>query len=510
MMQLDTLDTGRGIPLTLAEALSLEREVARLAAGKRRGPLAPVAEFESRKRAFDWVDLGQTELPLGTLFEAIRRVPRLRPPRTGHIGNWEEIVQGRAGALDFNKAIVDRGLGYPLIYSLTRTEDHGLENGDTVYVPGSLVHQGARRELPLYTWDGADFARRTREAPLFTPFVLAEVDGARIPVVSLHWRKLERHPVFPFVQEETFFRTHEPAVRAALEVLLEAARHQKNPRNAYFDLISHQIGLDGSMQRVGVEPEGAGYRMGEVFYASAAELVDASMIPYRAATDPMGFVANVASLPQWLPRLSGTVTTLLLAMLNTHYPDGAVDRATMTRPFNPHLHWGARDMAGYPPVRPGYFARSSSIKSAQWICDTLIKHFQDFDPLLFVLAPAAVFMLCPSSSHPCDAERVADLFHALAGIAPPGEASPEAAMDPVREVVQGWLARSRPELSSYFLSRFHPRRGLAQDGEVPAHSDVVEPEGFRGLSVAQACRVVGALVQLLEPPRSPNSPSSPE
>ena len=61
-----------------------------------------------------------------------------------------------------------------------------------------------------------------------------------------------------------------------------------------------------------------------------------------------------------MPRIGNTLATLLTGLLSTDY----LGNDWVTKPFRPHLQWGARDMAGYPPKRPGYFSRSANTKSA--------------------------------------------------------------------------------------------------------------------------------------------------
>ncbi|MEU6942581.1 DUF6025 family protein, partial [Streptomyces rubiginosohelvolus] len=130
----------------------------------------------SGTKTFVPVHVGTHDLPVGTLLDALAKDPSLLPPRTGHLGNWEDIAAGRAGPMDFNTAVCGDGHGYPLIYGFTRTEAD-TAGGDEAYQPGCLIDQGKRHVLPLHTWDGSRFVRRDRSAPLFCPLVQAEVDG---------------------------------------------------------------------------------------------------------------------------------------------------------------------------------------------------------------------------------------------------------------------------------------------------------------------------------------------
>jgi hypothetical protein len=451
-------------------------------------------ELARRACAFDWVHLGRTDLEIGQLLSVIESDARLLPPRSGHMGNWEDIAHGRAGAMDFNRAIAGRGLGYALIYCFNQTEDAALQSGDWVYLPGSLVDQSRRTELSLFTWDGARFARRTREQPLFTPFVLSDVEGELVPITRIHWSRMRRFEAFRFRLEAAVIHEHESLVRAILHTLLEEAATQKNARRAFQDLLSHQVSLDGRMWRDSIERHGAGYQMGEARYASTAELVDATLLPFLAATDPEAFFTRIAELPRCMPIMSNLLVGMLSGMLGTHYPGCAIDRATMTQPFNPHVHWGARDMAGYPPRRKGYFAEKSTIRSARQICQTIVDRFESVDPLFMVLLPAAIFMLCPTSAHPRDAERMAELIASVRRATSEPTGRPEQVMERTDQVVRQWLAGARDTLSDYFLERFHARRGVLHAGALPADSAPVEPEGFRALTLRQACMMVGALV----------------
>jgi hypothetical protein len=486
---LDMARATRRTPVQTAAELGL------LAEG-RHARLTPdrLDELARRTCAFDWVHMGQTDLEIGRLLSIIESDARLLPPRSGHMGNWDDIAHGRAGAMDFNRAIAGRGLGYALIYCFNQTEDATLQSGDWVYLPGSLLDQSRRTALPLFTWDGARFVQRTREQPLFTPFVLSEVEGRLVPITRIHWRRMQRFDAFRFRLEAAVILEHEPLVRAILHTLLEEAATQRNARRAFQDLLSHQVSLDGRMGRDTVERHGVGYRMGDACYASTAELVDATLLPFLAAADPEVFFARIAELPRCMPIMSNLLVGMLSGMLGTHYPGCAIDRATMTRPFNPHVHWGARDMAGYPPRRKGYFAEKSTIRSARQICQTIVDRFESVDPLLVILLPAAIFMLCPTSAHPRDAEQVAELIASVRRATGEPDDRPERMMERTDQMVRKWLADARDTLSDYFLERFHTRRGVLHAGALPADSEPVEPEGFRALTLRQACMMVGALV----------------
>ena len=239
-------------------------------------------------------------------------------------------------------------------------------------------------------------------------------------------------------------REHEPLIRAILSVLLEEAASLDNSRRSFQCLLSHQASLDGRIARCDRQREACGYRMGDVFYASTDELVDAAMLPFLAATEPERFFAQVPDLPRQLPVMSCLLVSMLSAFLSTHYPGGQIDRPTMTQPFNPHFHWGARDMAGYPPRRKGYFAERSTAKSCRKICETIVDRFAEIDPVLFVLLPVSIFMLCPWDAYPADRELVSGLIQDVRQATDGLAGQPEPMLAAVDGVVQSWLAASRP------------------------------------------------------------------
>lgn len=439
--------------------------------------------LRDRRRAFERVHVGMLDVPIGSLLDALQHDPDGVPPRSGHLGNWDEIARGRAGAMDFNQAICAGGYGYPLIYSFTQTEAESPRAGDWVYLPGSIVTYGTRTPLALHTWDGTAFAPRGRDHALFSPFVQADVDGELVALTELHWRRMQGLERFRFRHEAAVILEHEEQVRAILAHLLEAARARSNSRRAFGALIAATVALDGAVTRCDIVPEGNGYRLGDRRYRSTQELVDAALVPFRAAADPQRFFAEIAELPDALPVVGHIVVGVLSAMF----------AASQARPrgggsVNVHLHWGARAMAGFPPRRRGYFMERSTGRSMRDICTTLVAGFNDIGPLCIVLLPAATFMLCPGSAYPADEELLGELF---ADIAAEGErtiAAPE-----IEAIVHRWLERRRHALSSYFVDRFRAGSGLLYGSAPSAPSEPIEPPGFRALTFRQACAIVGAL-----------------
>ncbi|SFX57268.1 hypothetical protein SAMN04487866_11231 [Thermoactinomyces sp. DSM 45891] len=449
--------------------------------------------FERRECSFNWIHMGTTDVKIGKLLSLIQSSPELLPPRTGHIGNWEQIMQGRAGMMDFNNAICSKGYGYPLLYCFTQTETQDMQNGDIVYVPGSIVEQDNRMELPLFTWDRSGFVRRGREHSYFTPFVKTEYRGEFIPLIQVHKNRLQ-YQKFEFRFEPSIVYEQEPLVKRILCDLIEDASQRENSRAIFQDLISHQVTLDGRMYRSDLICEDRGFRMGEVFYSSASELVEAAMIPFRAVDEPDQFFQQIDQMPTHMPLVSNVAMRIFSAVVSSHYPDRNVIRSTMTQPFNPHFHWGARDMAGYPPKRSGYIATKSKVRSYRRICKLIIDRYPEVDPILFVVIPAVVFSLCPTDQHPRDNELLAELFlRVRKGTDHLAECPGQMAIE-VECITLQWLGEQKSNLSQYFLDRFIPKCGILNNQKSHDFSRSVEPEGFRELSFQQSCMIVGSLM----------------
>jgi hypothetical protein len=466
-------------PLQIIEALELTKAI-------------DLAGMADRRIAFRAVHMGVRDLRIGKLLDLIQTDTALCPPRTGHIGNWGSIAEGRAGAMDFNRAICGPGYGYPLIYGFNQTEVDATAiaaaQGDWGYLPGSFIDRDIRTPLVLQAWNGTEFARCGRDTPRFTPFIQAEQHGGLKPLTTLHRQRMEALPQFQFTFEQALLAANEVTIRPWLTVLFDEARQRDNPKRALQDLVGHAVALDGTITRTALEINGRGFKLGESYFPSIEALVDFVLVPFRAVADPEQFMADIGRMPPYLPVASTLLITVLSALLETHCPDRTWSGAE--GPLNPHLHWGGRDMAGYPPRRNGYLLEDAKIRSLKSICKVLVTQFAGIKPLCFVLLPATVFMLSPASTHPGDAELLSRLFRQVRDL--PGAATMQR---DIEATVQTWHDAHGPQMSAYFLDRFGPRRGGLPADSRQASSDPVEPEGFRELSLRQASMIVGALYE---------------
>jgi len=448
-----------------------------------------LAGLSTRRTAFDYVHFGRLDLPIGEFLNFLDANPGLRPPRTGHLGNWEEIAAGRSGATDFNKAIYSGRYGHPLIYCFAQTESEvgGIRSGDWVYRPGSIANQDQRADLPIYSWDGARFARRTREQSWFCPFVQTETDGGRLSLVDFHRHRMQAIPNFDFELEAAVVIAYSEVVRSIVTALLKEAGVSNNSKRAFDNLISHSVTKEGTVTHCEVCHEGNGYRLGDFYYPSLDALVEASIIPFKAVTEPTWFFSRIESLPARIPILSHLLMGVLGAMLLTHYAPLDRHRLSLAQPFVLHFHWGARDMAGYPPLRKGYFVQRSKLQGMSWICSSILKSLPDMSPICVALLPAAVFMLHPASVHPRDVEVLEELFESVL---------PLTTQEAVGHAAAEWHHRRSNELSGYFRARFQTPSGIQYPSGTFSESEPIEPPKFRQLTFRQACMTVGALFEL--------------
>ncbi|MGI5259349.1 DUF6025 family protein [Streptomyces angustmyceticus] len=431
-------------------------------------------------KTFVPVHTGSHDLRIGTLLDLLDRDPTLVPPRTGHLGNWEDIALGRSGPMDFNTAICGAGHGYPLIYGFTRTEAD-TEGGDEAYQPGSVIQHGRREVMTLRTWDGSAFVRRGRDRPLFCPVVQAEVDGELVPLVDLHWRRMSAIPGFRFRQWAAVVVENSHLVADMLTLLIEQADGTAKQGTRLSELISQVARPDGTVGRCDVVRDGSAYVLEGYRFPSARSLAEAVLELVRALVEPAAFFDRLAGLPPVLPVMSLQLTNVLFGLLHTHRPEDGAEPPES--PFITHLHWGARAMAGCPPRRSGYLTRRSTVRSLRALASPLVRHFDEARPLAFVLLPAQTFMLCPPSTSPADIELLQGLLADLR------TTDAERAYD----ITTAWLARHGERLSSYLRGRFRSGSGVPADGTTRPPAVPVEPAGFRDLTFRQACAAVAAL-----------------
>ena len=451
--------------------------------------------FAERQLEFGWTHMGHSEISIDRLIASVQTRPSLRPPRTGHIGNWANIVHGRAGPRDYNHMTCGaRHIGYPLLFDLNQTESDTPGLGDWSYLPGSLVDRGDRQCLSLFTWDGQAFKARDRTVPLFTPLTLAEVDGELVPLTALHRQRCKQFDHFGFRHQSDLILGHQTLVRRILSTLLVYADQQDHPEAVLRRIFDRRVTLDGRVGRTALEPSGSGYRMGGVSYVGGEELIDHALLSVQIAAKPEDLLVSIKDLPVQLPLMSATVFVLLLAVLSSHYPASERPPPASTRPCNPHLHWGGIPMAGYPPQDRGYFGEN--VRHLRKLFQPVIDQIDEVDPVFLVLLPAGLFNLCPHDAFPEDVECMDRLFDVVAARSGRLFGRPAEMSRCIEQTVLEWQSTYGTRLSSYLISRFAPRAGTVTSLPEPLEGRLLLPQGLASLTLQQASMTMGALCRI--------------
>jgi hypothetical protein len=454
-----------------------------------------LSDLAERRLAFHWIHMGTVEIETGQMLRVLRDHAPLVAPRTGHIGNWDDIKRGRAGMVDYNKVVCEvLRAGYPLIYEFTQTEDAALEAGDWIYLPGSLVAGGRREALALYTFDGTRFVERSREQALFAPLTLTMIEGELVPLVSLHRRRMSELDGYDFRFQADLLHREQDTVRAILQALVEHARTERNPTAALGRVLDRVVTIDGIVRREPIKIDGSGYEVGGWRAGSTEELVSAVVELIGGASHPTTFLAQPSELLPAYPLPSMQVVALLHAVLESHYPNAARPAAAV-EPWNTHPEWGAVGMAGYPPRARGHFA--NHVRQARPLYRVIIDEFPVLSPVLFMILPAAIFTCWPTTAHPQDIDLLGQLVQTAHKRTDHLRGRSNLMVAEMDVIVRDWYAEQGSRLSTYFVNRFSERRSVLHQGELPASSEPVMPAGFESLTVMQASMLVGALVSML-------------
>ena len=451
-----------------------------------------------RRPRFRWRHFGRADTPIRRLLKVFGQRQFVSAPRTGHLGNWQEIAAGRAGAMDGNALICRNArFGYPLVFDLNQSEDLEITRGDTVHVPGSVIDAGRREILDLFSWTGSRFALLDRKESYYVPFLATRDERSLLPVTSLH-RKLDNELTdFNFIYYSSLLTDHWSAVRATLTHLLNRAIESSEPESLLKLIVNRAVSLDGRVHQRRLQLDDGILRIGDARYADVDRFVEAIRIPILAASRPDRFFSEIGSWSAAHPLLSAPVHSLLMGVLKTQYPDfgleaspaGAIDEP------NVHLHWGAVQMAGFPPRKKGHFVSGS--RYVRRLFDLLAGRSPVPDPLYFILLPSSIFMLCPSSAYPKDRTLLSNLFERTYRLTRSGGRRRTVTQPEVDGLVEAWWAAGHSGLSQYFIGSFARRRSIYTGGPVPVGGRPLLCETLKRLTVAQASMLVGALYEVI-------------
>lgn len=455
-----------------------------------------IERFISRTKVFDWFHMGSSETPIQQTLKTLSQITSLSIPRTGHLGSWKEIAAGRSGGMNYDSIICQNSqLGYPLLYDLNMTEDLYLEKGDISYLPGSLISNGQRDELPLWSWNGNSFEKESRENPLFTPFLFTSFEDKLIPLVDFHRRNLDKVEQYNFHYLSSLLHKHESMIKQILIRLIEKNHDQFTRQNTLKLLFDETVSISGKLCKLPVLAEGKLFKIGETIYKNTEELVEASLTPIRAASQPEKLLEILNISPKNIPIFSSPLVILLMMMLNADRPDFNPDGYNTSQAFDLHFHWGALRMAGFPPQKKGYF--SKNVRQFRKLYEEIFHSYSEADPFFYILLPASVFLLWPNSAYPEDIEYINELIKKIHEESDHLKFKPNLSKIAIDSAVSEWFKTRKKYLSRYFKNRFNPNIGIFNSEKMPGICKHIEPHGFGELSWLQASSTVGALNTLI-------------
>lgn len=427
------------------------------------------------RQAFSVLHVGESQAQISEVLAAVRPLAS-SAPRSGHIGDWTAIAGGYAGALDFNQVVVANGYGHASVHALTMTETD--VDGDRTYCPASVSCHGTKSALPLFSWNGRTFESKPGLS-LFAPFTMTRWEGRSIPLVALHKSRMVRHSQFRFQYEAETLLTFERELVDGLTALLAAAVKAQSTQLLKC-IVSSLVLLDGRMFDEPLVWDGAEFRAGNHSIGQIEHLVEKIVRLLHAVRDPDRFFSNIGRMPQVMPVISTYALTLFTALFTGLNANGTRNKV--------HLHWGARDMAGFPPYRKGYLCQSGTLRRLDRMTKVLLEHFIWAAPLKIILLPAAVFMLAPPSGYPADQILLSELADCIARTSD----SP-CALGAASDLTRIWFNDNHGRLSPYFVSRFTKHSGLFSHHQTEAHGTSVLPTAVASLPMNMACVLIGAL-----------------
>jgi len=448
-----------------------------------------VERLATREWHYAGVNPGGSSVQVGRLLDVVRHHDWLQPMRGGRIGNWAPIWSGRSPLLAYNRAATaDLRVARPVIHSLTRTETSDLSAGDTVYRPGSVYQSGALQPLvltsPLVGWQDLD-----PRLPRFVPWTWGRTSVGPVNLVHLHAEQTRLHAPVPVLDESDMFWQHHRLVRQWLTRLWDRAADE-SPGGDITWLFGRGVRRDASISPLRMR------RDGSVFVQSADDgvtwekvgeaelLTDRCLLPYRVVAQADIAEGLVRSAPEVTPLLSTRLAKALLGYLGASSPGAAADRYSQPLPFAMLVEWGALNLGGFPPVRPGVFA-GKGYQQLTRLTVTALAQANDLPALAYVMLPLAPLILMPSTAKPLDVAWLAPFFHRLSMLAP------EATVQDAQAAFREWVRADA--VSAFYRGKFSGVTSVAPHGPGEVEAQTIEQIEVRALTLRQAGLAVATL-----------------
>lgn len=449
---------------------------------------------KKKQLSFEPHNLSESNMLIKDLYKMIEDDNLVIPPRSGHIGNWNDIMDGLVRERNDNTIICgQRKLGFPLIYDLTQTENESLDAGDLTYFPGSVIEQGQRTLLPLYTWNGTEFVETNREEALFVPFTFTLVNGKLKSLNQFHYERYQRYTDKHFTMYSQSICENIDKVRATLEVLFNSILNMEEPEHEFKFIVNRAVRLDGVIVRDGIHISDDKLIVGDSVYDSKEELIEAILFAYRAANAEV-FREEVKSLPDFIPLLSNHMTIILEFMFCRKFQMYEFKTLGADNTGILHFEWGGIEMAGYAPKELGYFHRQ--IKYIRRIYNVIYENLDNIPQVHYILLPSSMFLIWPNDEYPEDINSVNNLIKMVRQeIAVEETKDAKKLYTKICETVELW-AKGDNQVSELFKKRFSDKKPPIYSANSHARkNEFLEPEEFEELTVQQATMIVSALYE---------------
>jgi hypothetical protein len=189
------------------------------------------------------------------------------------------------------------------------------------------------------------------------------------------------------------------------------------------------------------------------------------------------------------------VRELLLALVG-----GAVDDRALGQVLDRVVHRnGHLEQAPVSQSGSGFRAGDAYYPTAESLVDAVDVRRRGpwARPVVFLMAPAAPYLLWVPETRHQDRDLVALLLHRVTRAIAAWPDRMDRCTPVVGQVVEQWATEEGRAVSTAFRRQFGWADRTSPAGvELPA-ADLVEPAGFSELTMAQACLVVGAVVKVL-------------
>lgn len=436
-----------------------------------------ILHINNGDKSFIWIHGGVLDITVCDFFDLFP----LNSFRTGHLGSWEEIINGRACALDHNGTVCKKFAATPVISDTLQTENEDMTTGDTVYLPGSIVSKNGIEKLTLYTKNDRKYCEVDRAKSYFVPFVKANYNGEFLPITDIHKNPKNNFDNTVFVS--TMFAEHKNLIIKILRDIFHGLKNEK-VEFSISDVIDRVVYLDGRIERISAKIDNRRIIIGKLEYNNEIDLINDLFIPFIAAIEHDKVVSELGKNKTVFPFLSLSFTLILRYVISSlNSTKGQI---------NIYLEWGAFNSAGHSLFSSGYYRKKAGLigKIYNYISKKSIK----IPPMFLVLLPSSTMNLLPCTVYGSDTHILDELFNNILNI-DNRELAPVVQQNNIVKEAIKWHGKWAKQMSLYFNNRFAKKRCISHGARYHEYSEPIMTETFKKLTIRQSLMLTGALYE---------------